>query len=100
MKYYYDVVLSFASEDRESVEECADILTALGVKVFYDSYEQDALGGEDLYTFFTDIYLIKQNMLLYLCRNIMLRNNGLSMSLNLLTKECLKVKQGICCHFF
>ena len=43
MKYYYDVVLSFAGEDREYVEECADILTALGIKVFYDSYEQDVL---------------------------------------------------------
>lgn len=56
MKYYYDVVLSFAGEDREYVEECADILTALGVKVFYDSYEQDALWGKDLYTFLADIY--------------------------------------------
>lgn len=56
MKYYYDVVLSFAGEDREFVEECADILTALGVKVFYDSYEQDALWGKDLYTFLADIY--------------------------------------------
>lgn len=50
MKYYYDVVLSFAGEDREYVEECADILTALGIKVFYDSYEQDVLWGKDLYT--------------------------------------------------
>ena len=29
MKYYYDVVLSFAGEDREYVEECADILLSL-----------------------------------------------------------------------
>ena len=56
MKYYYDVVLSFAGEDREYVEECADILTVLGIKVFYDSYEQDALWGKDLYTFLADIY--------------------------------------------
>ena len=55
MKYYYDVVLSFAGEDREYVEECADILTALGIKVFYDSYEQDVLWGKDLYTFLADI---------------------------------------------
>lgn len=48
MKYYYDVVLSFAGEDREYVEECADILTALGIKVFYDSYEQDVLWGKQL----------------------------------------------------
>lgn len=56
MKYYYDVVLSFAGEDREYVEECADILTALGIKVFYDSYEQDVLWRKDLYTFLADIY--------------------------------------------
>lgn len=56
MKYYYDVVLSFAGEDREYVEECADILTALGINVFYDSYEQDVLWGKDLYTFLADIY--------------------------------------------
>lgn len=56
MKYYYDVVLSFAGEDREYVEECADILTSLGIKVFYDSYEQDVLWGKDLYTFLADIY--------------------------------------------
>lgn len=56
MKYYYDVVLSFAGEDRKYVEECADILTALGIKVFYDSYEQDVLWGKDLYTFLADIY--------------------------------------------
>ena len=56
MKYYYDVVLSFAGEDREYVEECADILTSLGVKVFYDSYEQDSLWGKDLYDFLADIY--------------------------------------------
>lgn len=56
MKYYYDVVLSFAGEDRGYVEECADILTALGIKVFYDSYEQDVLWGKDLYTFLADIY--------------------------------------------
>lgn len=56
MKYYYDVVLSFAGEDRKYVEECADILTALGIKVFYDLYEQDVLWGKDLYTFLADIY--------------------------------------------
>lgn len=56
MKYCYDVVLSFAGEDRKYVEECAEILTALGIKVFYDSYEQNELWGKDLYTFLADIY--------------------------------------------
>ena len=97
MKYYYDVVLSFAGEDREYVEECADILTALGIKAFYDSYEQDVLWGKDLYTFLADI---KRDMQLFLYRSIMLRNVGLSMSLNSLMKECLIVKRSICCLFF
>lgn len=56
MKYYYDVVLSFAGEDRKYVEECADILTALGIKVFYDLYEQEVLWGKDLYDFLADMY--------------------------------------------
>lgn len=56
MKYCYDVVLSFAGEDRAYVEECANILTALGIRVFYDSYEQSELWGKDLYTFLADIY--------------------------------------------
>lgn len=100
MKYYYDVVLSFAGEDREYVEECADILTALGIKVFYDSYEQDVL-WEKIYILFSQIYiLIKRDMQLFLYRSTMLRNVGLSMSLNLLMKECLIVKRSICCLFF
>lgn len=100
MKYYYDVVLSFAGEDREYVEECADILTALGIKVFYDSYEQDVLWGKDLYTFLADIYSNKARYAIVLYRSTMLRNVGLSMSLNLLMKECLIVKRSICCLFF
>lgn len=56
MKYYYDVVLSFAGEDREYVEECADILTALGIKVFMTRMSKMYYGEKDLYTFLADIY--------------------------------------------
>lgn len=57
MKHYnYDVALSFAGEDREYVEDCAEILRALGFNVFYDNYEQDTLLGKDLYLFLADIY--------------------------------------------
>lgn len=56
MDYYYDVALSFAGEDRAYVEECANILSALGIRVFYDSYEQSELWGKDLYTYLADIY--------------------------------------------
>lgn len=56
MEYCYDVALSFAGEDRSYVEECANILTSLGIRVFYDSYEQSELWGKDIYTFLADIY--------------------------------------------
>lgn len=100
MKYYYDVVLSFADEDREYVEECADILTSLGIKVFYDSYEQDVLWGKDLYTFLADIYIqIKRDMQLFLYQSIMLIRDGLSTNLGLLMRGCLKAKRNIYCQF-
>lgn len=54
--HLYDVALSFAGEDRAYVEKCADILTTLGIKVFYDLYEEDELWGEDLYSLLRERY--------------------------------------------
>ena len=56
MDKYYDVVLSFAGEDRGYVEAVADILKALKINVFYDNYEQSELWGKNLYTYLYDIY--------------------------------------------
>lgn len=44
----YEVVLSFAGEDRDFVEEVAAILQGQGVEVFYDRYEEATLWGKDL----------------------------------------------------
>jgi hypothetical protein len=52
----YDVALSFAGEDRVYVEEVANILHQLGVKVFYDKYEEVDLWGKNLYTHLDDVY--------------------------------------------
>ena len=52
----YDVALSFAGEDRTYVEEVARVLTAAGVKVFYDKLEEADLWGKNLYTHLSDIY--------------------------------------------
>jgi hypothetical protein len=54
--FEYDVVLSFAGEDRAYVEEVATHLKASGVKVFYDAYEQAALWGKDLYSHLDETY--------------------------------------------
>ena len=55
-KYDYDVTLSFAGEDRAYVEQVAEALYALGIRVFYDRYEQVDLWGKDLYTHLDDVY--------------------------------------------
>lgn len=44
----YDIVLSFAGEDREYVEKAADFLDRASVSVFYDRNEEASLWGKDL----------------------------------------------------
>lgn len=44
----YEVVLSFAGEDRAYVEAVAEYLKNNGVRVFYDKYEEVSLWGKDL----------------------------------------------------
>ena len=50
-KYDYDVVLSFAGEDRNYVEKVANKLLYKGIKVFYDNFETVDNWGKDLYSF-------------------------------------------------
>lgn len=54
--YEYDIVLSFAGEEREYVEAVAKLLQSFNIKVFYDLFEQANLWGKDLYTHLDDIY--------------------------------------------
>lgn len=52
----YDVALSFAGEDRSYVQKVAEVLHALGIKVFYDKYEEVDMWGKNLYTHLDDVY--------------------------------------------
>ncbi len=52
----YDVVFSFAGENRAYVEEAADYLRAKGVKIFYDLYEEASLWGKNLAEHFDVVY--------------------------------------------
>ncbi len=52
----YDVVFSFAGENREYVRQVADYLSAEGINVFYDEYEPAHLWGKDLVEHFDHIY--------------------------------------------
>lgn len=52
----FDIALSFAGEDRNYVQQVANLLMQSGVKVFYDSFEEANLWGKDLYTYLNEIY--------------------------------------------
>lgn len=54
--FEYDVAFSFAGEDRHLVEPIADRVSAAGLSVFYDSFEQAELWGKDLYVHLHEIY--------------------------------------------
>ena len=52
----YDIVISFAGEDRATAKALADALTLKGINVFFDEYVKADLWGKDLYTHLTRIY--------------------------------------------
>lgn len=52
----FDIALSFAGEDRIYVQQVADALRLLGVRVFYDLYEEASLWGKDLYVHLRNVY--------------------------------------------
>ena len=56
MKPSYDLVFSFAGEDRKYVEAVAEFLRLQDNKVFYDEYEQAELWGKDLAEHFDFVY--------------------------------------------
>lgn len=55
-KYDYDVVLSFAGEDREYVEKVANYLLYKNIRVYYDRFNTVENWGKDLYVHFDEIY--------------------------------------------
>lgn len=55
----YDVALSFAGEDRDFVDVVANYLEENGIKVFYDSFEEENLWGKNLYEYLSDVYYKK-----------------------------------------
>nr|MDO8100130.1 TIR domain-containing protein [Candidatus Njordarchaeota archaeon] len=52
----YEVVLSFAGEDREYVEKVAEYLKRNNIGVFYDRYEEVSLWGKELTEFLDKVY--------------------------------------------
>jgi hypothetical protein len=56
VKFEYDIVVSFAGENRAIVEEFASLLQERGLRVFYDDWNRAQLWGTDLYQYLHDIY--------------------------------------------
>ena len=56
MVSYYDVVFSFAGEDRSYVEKIARYLRSKGLRIFYDKFEESHLWGRDLAEHFDMVY--------------------------------------------
>lgn len=52
----FHVALSFAGEDRIYVAETAAVLKKMGLRVFYDKYEQVTLWGKNLYDHLATVY--------------------------------------------
>lgn len=55
----FDLALSFAGEDRSTVEEYSQLLKEKGVRVFLDTDQQADLWGADLYVKLDEIYRMK-----------------------------------------
>lgn len=55
----FDIALSFAGENRNYVDQVANLLRDSGVKVFYDLFEEANLWGKNLYDYLSDIYMNK-----------------------------------------
>jgi len=52
----YEIVLSFAGEERALANQIAERLSRRGISVFYDDFERASLWGKNLYEYLTDIY--------------------------------------------
>ncbi|GAT64319.1 toll/interleukin-1 receptor domain-containing protein [Paludibacter jiangxiensis] len=53
----FDIALSFAGEQREYVDQVANILNQKGISTFYDKFEEANLWGKNLYDYLSDVYM-------------------------------------------
>lgn len=56
-KTKFDIALSFAGEQREFVDQVANLLNKKGISTFYDKFEEANLWGKNLYDYLSDVYM-------------------------------------------
>lgn len=66
-EYQYDVALSFAGEERLYVQKVAETLRDLGVRVFYDEFENAALWGKNLIVQLQEVYRDQSKYVVMFC---------------------------------
>ena len=93
-KYDYDVVLSFAGEDRDYVEKVANKLLYKGIKVFYDNFETVDNWGKDFILILTKFTGKKLNIVLFSFPKIMKIKYGLIMNVGVLKLNLLESKKN------
>jgi hypothetical protein len=57
--FEFDVALSFAGEDRATVESIAEDLKERGLRPFYDNDHEVSMWGEDLYVYLDKVYRMR-----------------------------------------
>ncbi|MGD0077397.1 MAG: TIR domain-containing protein [Sedimentisphaerales bacterium] len=65
----YEIVLSFAGEDREYVERVAEYLKKKDVRCFYDKYEEVTLWGKDLAEHLDKVYRSARFCVMFISRH-------------------------------
>ncbi|MCK4354172.1 MAG: toll/interleukin-1 receptor domain-containing protein, partial [Dehalococcoidia bacterium] len=58
-RYDFDIAVSFAGEDWETIQQYCKILSSNGLRVFYDKYERIGLWGANLYDKLDEVYRTK-----------------------------------------
>ena len=58
-RYSFDIAVSFAGEDRETVRRYCKLLSSNRLRVFYDEYERIGLWGANLYDKLDEVYRTK-----------------------------------------
>ena len=57
--FEYDVALSFAGEDKAIAEQFADLLLAKDLRVLFEEYKAEKLGGGDFVSYVAELYRTK-----------------------------------------
>jgi hypothetical protein len=92
----YDVVLSFAGEDRAYAEALANGLVERRLDVFYDDFERAALWGENLYEYLSDLYQKRARYCVVLVSKHYLHKRWTQLEWKAIQARCLRERHPYC----